>query len=74
MVSISPRVTPNVAGGIVYTLGAEGNLPCIDAQSGKVIWSRDLTKNLGINVPMWGFAAHPLIAGDQMVVAFRISC
>src|SRR3954470_15017694 len=33
-----PRATPLVSGGKVYTLGAEGNLFCLDAKSGAVLW------------------------------------
>ena len=62
-----PRVTPTVSDGRVYTLGAEGHLLCLDAKTGKVIWARDFQKDFGIKVPMWGFAAHPLIDGDQLI-------
>ena len=47
--------------GKVYSLGAEGNLVCLDAEKGTVIWSRDFKKDFGVRTPMWGFAAHPLI-------------
>src|SRR5687767_4753777 len=36
-----PRVTPTVHDGKVYTLGSEGNLLCLDAAKGTVLWSRD---------------------------------
>src|SRR6185503_4848978 len=36
-----PRCTPSVDGGKVYSLGAEGDLVCLDAGSGSVIWSKD---------------------------------
>ena len=62
-----PRCTPNVDAGRVYTLGAEGNLFCFEARTGKVIWSRDFIKDYGVNAPLWGFAAHPLIDGDRLI-------
>jgi outer membrane protein assembly factor BamB len=62
-----PRTTPLVAGGRVYTLGAMGNLLCLDADTGKVRWSRDLLKDYGLDAPpVWGFAAHPLLDGDLL--------
>lgn len=62
-----PRVSPLVAAGKVYTLGAEGNLLCCDAETGKVIWSRELKKDFGVKAPMWGFAGHPLLDGDRLI-------
>jgi len=40
-----PRATPLVAGGKVYTLGAVGNLLCLDAAKGTLLWSKDLVKD-----------------------------
>src|SRR5205085_9531710 len=62
-----PRATPAVDGGKVYSLGAEGNLVCLDAEKGTVIWSRDFKKDFGVKTPMWGFAAHPLIDGRRLI-------
>jgi len=56
-----------VSEGKVYTLGAEGNLFCLTAETGKVIWSKDFKKEFGINAPMWGFAGHPLIEGNNLI-------
>jgi len=61
------RVTPLVAGGKVYSLGAEGHLCCLDAVSGKEVWSRELTKDFGIRTPMWGFAGHPILDGQRLI-------
>jgi outer membrane protein assembly factor BamB len=62
-----PRVAPMVSAGKVYTLGAEGNLFCLDADNGKVLWSRDFKKDFGIKAPMWGFAGHPLLDGNRLI-------
>jgi outer membrane protein assembly factor BamB len=62
-----PRTTPVVAGGKVYTLGAEGNLFCLDAGSGKVWWSHDLKKEYATKSPLWGYAAHPLLDGQRLI-------
>jgi outer membrane protein assembly factor BamB len=62
-----PRVAPLVSGGKVYTLGAEGNLCCLDAASGKVHWTQDFKKEFGIKAPMWGFAGHPLLDGQRLI-------
>ena len=62
-----PRVAPLVSDGKVYTLGAEGNLCCLDADSGRVLWSRDFKQEFGIKAPMWGFAGHPLLEGNRLI-------
>ena len=62
-----PRCTPTVAGGEVYTLGAEGNLFCLDAATGRVIWSKDFKKDYSAPTPLWGFCGHPLVDGNRLV-------
>jgi outer membrane protein assembly factor BamB len=62
-----PRATPLVGGGKLYTLGAEGNLFCFDAATGKEIWKRDFKKDFNVQTPMWGFAGHPLLDGNKLI-------
>ncbi|HEY1380794.1 MAG TPA: PQQ-binding-like beta-propeller repeat protein [Gemmataceae bacterium] len=68
-----PRATPLVAGGQVYTLGAMGDLLCLDARTGKVVWSVNLPREYGDpkkpnrGIPIWGFAASPLLDGDRLI-------
>lgn len=62
-----PRTTPLVRDGKVYTLGTEGNLFCLDAATGKIVWSRDFKKEFGVPTPLWGFSAHPLLDGNRLI-------
>ncbi|MBM3878973.1 MAG: pyrrolo-quinoline quinone [Verrucomicrobia bacterium] len=62
-----PRATPLVAGGKVYTLSAEGHLFCFEADTGKVVWSRDFKQDFGAKTPVWGFAGHPLLDGPRLI-------
>jgi outer membrane protein assembly factor BamB len=62
-----PRCTPTVHDGKVYTLGAEGNLFCFDADSGKIAWEKELKKEYKTKSALWGYAAHPLIDGKNLV-------
>jgi outer membrane protein assembly factor BamB len=61
-----PRATPAVADGKVYSVGAMGDLICLDA-AGKLIWSKSYRKDYGARIPIWGFAGHPLIDGDKLI-------
>lgn len=62
-----PRCTPTVHDGRVYTLGAEGDLFCFEAESGAVVWKRDLKKDYSTKAALWGWASHPLVDGDRIV-------
>ena len=61
-----PRCTPAVVDGKVYALGAMGNLWCLNAADGAVVWSVDFVQQYKANVPLWGFTAHPLVDGNQV--------
>jgi outer membrane protein assembly factor BamB len=63
-----PRATPNVHARRVYAIGALGHLHCLDAASGRVLWSRDTVKEFHGQVPTWGHACSPLVDGDRVVV------
>ena len=62
-----PRCTPTVHDGKVYFLGAEGNLTCLDADKGTVVWSKDFKKDYGAKTAIWGFAGHPLVDGKKLI-------
>lgn len=38
-----------------------GDLLCMDAEKGTVIWSKNLPKAYGDPVPLWGYADHPVV-------------
>jgi outer membrane protein assembly factor BamB len=62
-----PRTTPVVAGGKVYTLGTMGDLLCLGAADGKVLWSRNLPRDFRAPVPLWGFSSSPLLDGNRLI-------
>jgi outer membrane protein assembly factor BamB len=70
---IGPRATPTVYDGKVLTMGATGILNCLDARSGKRLWSHDTLVEADLTNIMWGKANSPLIveqeAGPTLVVA-----
>jgi outer membrane protein assembly factor BamB len=63
-----PRTTPTIADGRVYTLGATGLLTCLDLESGREIWSRNVLEDHDTRRPEWGMASSPLVAGDLVMV------
>jgi outer membrane protein assembly factor BamB len=62
-----PRCTPLVHDGKVYTLGAMGNLYCLNAETGKELWKVDFKEAYQAKPAMWGFAAHPIIDGKNLI-------
>ena len=63
-----PNSTPVVAGGRVYALTTAGTLASLDAKTGKVVWAKSFTKDLGGKMMSgWGYSETPLIDGDKLV-------
>jgi outer membrane protein assembly factor BamB len=62
-----PRVTPLVRDGRVYTVGAMGDLRCLGADRGEIIWSKNLIKEYKLDAPpVWGWASHLLLDGELL--------
>jgi outer membrane protein assembly factor BamB len=63
-----PRTTPVVAGEKLFTLGSEGHLFCLNAETGSVIWSKNFRTDYGREQsPVWGYAANPLLDGERLI-------
>lgn len=63
-----PRCTPTVDGEFVYTLGAMGHLKCLTVADGDVVWEKMLTEEYKTRPPLWGYASHPFVDGDKLIV------
>ncbi|MBL9127457.1 MAG: PQQ-like beta-propeller repeat protein [Verrucomicrobiales bacterium] len=65
-----PRATPlvDVEARRLFTLGAMGDLKCLSTQDGTVLWAIDLPGRYRCEPPVWGYAAHPLLVRDRLVV------
>lgn len=63
-----PRCTPTVNNGKVYIINPKLVVYCLDANTGKIIWEKDLIKeHAGRNIP-WENAASAVIDGDLLFV------
>ncbi len=72
MGGIGPRATPTIFDQRVVTQGATGIVNCLDALTGKVIWSHDTLVENQVGNVMWGKAGSPLVVenveGRNLVV------
>jgi outer membrane protein assembly factor BamB len=63
-----PRATPVYRDGLVYSLGALGDLYVLAAATGKPKWSKNiLTDNTAAN-KHWAMAGSPLVLEDRVIV------
>jgi outer membrane protein assembly factor BamB len=71
-----PRSTPTVEDNRIYALGGQGELVCLDADTGKTIWHHNLYSEYdgwvmdkyGEAKVGWGYCEGPLVDRNQVIV------
>jgi outer membrane protein assembly factor BamB len=65
-----PRSTPTVDGASVYTLSRAGDLFCLNAETGKVKWQMNVSRQLGVQSGSMGhgFTCSPLVLDNALVM------
>jgi outer membrane protein assembly factor BamB len=63
-----PRAVPVIAGGRVFTHGADGMLHGIDVAGGKMLWSVDTRKTFEAPKGYFGVASSPVVDGGRVLV------
>jgi outer membrane protein assembly factor BamB len=61
------RSTPTVDGRLLYALGSDGDLACLETATGKVRWQKNLRTEFGGRPGEWAYSESPLIDGDLLV-------
>ena len=56
------RSTPTVDGELLYALGSDGDLACLETKTGKVRWQKNLRKEFGGQPGEWAYADGRLYA------------
>ena len=64
-----PRGTPTVDGDRVYALSENGDLVCLMAADGKVVWRRNILREFSGRNINWLISESPLIDGDRVIVS-----
>ncbi len=61
------RSTPTIVDGLLYHLSGIGNLICLNADTGDVVWNVNILEKFeGRNI-IWGLAESPLVVGDKVI-------
>ena len=63
-----PRATPVWAAGRLFALGGLGELRCLDATTGALVWRTNILEDSGATNLQWGMSAAPLVVDDTIVV------
>ena len=62
------QATPSVSGDRVYALGRMGELDCLDAKTGKLLWSRNIYTEFKGKMPNWNYAMSVVVDGNKAIV------
>ena len=63
-----PRSTPTYDEQKIYALGAEGDLSCVDALKGKLLWSKNILADNQTGNLTYGMAGSPLIVEEKLII------
>ncbi|MEX2310597.1 MAG: PQQ-binding-like beta-propeller repeat protein [Pirellulales bacterium] len=66
---IGPRATPTIVGERIVTQGGTGIVNCLDARTGRVLWSHDTAEEFAAPVALWGKSGSPLVVDDLVVIS-----
>jgi outer membrane protein assembly factor BamB len=61
------RSTPTIDGDLVFALDSDGDLACLEAATGKVLWKKSLHSEFAGRPGYWAYAESPLADGDVVV-------
>lgn len=64
-----PRSTPTVDDDNLYALSENGDLACLRASDGAIVWQRNILRDFrGSNI-QWLISESPLVDGDRLIVS-----
>ncbi|HEY8411908.1 MAG TPA: PQQ-binding-like beta-propeller repeat protein, partial [Pyrinomonadaceae bacterium] len=62
------RSTPTIDGDLLYALGSDGDLACLERKTGKIRWSKNLRQEFGGKPGEWAYAESPLVDSGVVVI------
>ena len=64
-----PVATPVITAGRIYTYGRMSHLVCLDAITGRVLWSHDLPKEYETKEDLRGPNSSPIVESNLVIIA-----
>jgi outer membrane protein assembly factor BamB len=61
------RATVTFDNGKLYCLASDGELNCLEAKDGKILWHKNFPKEFGGKVGFWAYTESVLVDGDAVV-------
>jgi len=62
------RSTPTVDGDRVYVFGSNGDLVCLKAKNGEIVWQKSVREDYDGKPGTWAYSESPLVDGDKVIV------
>jgi outer membrane protein assembly factor BamB len=61
------RSTPTVVDNKIYVVSGMGEVVCLEAETGQILWSVDAAEKFKGSCTMWGFCESPLVVDDKVI-------
>ncbi len=61
------RSTPSVDGQLLWALGSDGDLACLETSDGSIRWMKNLRSEFNGKPGNWAYSESPLVDGDRVV-------
>lgn len=66
--SAGPRTSAVVDEGRVYIVGVTAMMHCVQAETGELVWKRDLAKEFQVPQYFFGYGPTPVVYGERLIV------
>ncbi|QOV90249.1 PQQ-binding-like beta-propeller repeat protein [Humisphaera borealis] len=62
------RCTPAIDGDLLYAIGSDGDLVCLETATGKLKWKKSFRNDFGGKPGEWAYSESPLVDGNKVIV------
>lgn len=66
IVPYGPAATPTVMVGMAWFISRDGDVLCLDAETGSVLWQKHMVDDLGGKRPVYGYSGSPYVHGGRL--------